>query len=223
MDALTSFVAALAAVGVLLVFVQPLWRPERQLAPRALRRRCAGGATGRREPPRPGRDDRHIGHAREHQPGGREARLGHQPCPRAGARRRRAQAERVPRHPLAAIVGIPMVMIILSPLVSLFGSPIAWLVGLALGFWLPNFWLNRRKSKRLKAFNSQPRRHDHAARQLAARRLVVPAVGRAGRARGTAAHLDRVRRASSARSTSACRSTTRWGTCSVASGPMTST
>ena len=29
----------------------------------------------------------------------------------------------------------------------------SWVGGLALGFWLPRFWLNRRKSGRLKAFN----------------------------------------------------------------------
>ena len=39
----------------------------------------------------------------------------------------------------------------------------------------------------------RPGRHDHAARQLAARRLVVPAGRRDGRARDAAADLDRVR------------------------------
>ena len=29
----------------------------------------------------------------------------------------------------------------------------AWLGGVVFGFWLPRFWLSRRKSKRLKAFN----------------------------------------------------------------------
>ncbi len=54
----------------------------------------------------------------------------------------------------AAIVGIPLVMILLSPFIGLLGSPIAWAIGVGVGFWLPKFWLNRRKSKRLKAFNS---------------------------------------------------------------------
>src|SRR4051794_7333775 len=53
-----------------------------------------------------------------------------------------------------AIVGIPLVMIILSPLISFLGSPIAWAIGVVVGFWLPKFWLGRRKSSRLKAFNS---------------------------------------------------------------------
>ena len=46
----------------------------------------------------------------------------------------------------AAIVGVPLVMIVLSPLVSLLGSPILWLIGAVVGYWLPGFWLNRRKS-----------------------------------------------------------------------------
>ena len=53
-----------------------------------------------------------------------------------------------------AIVGVPLVMIILSPLVSVLASPILWLVGIIAGWWLPKFWLGRRKSGRLKAFNN---------------------------------------------------------------------
>jgi tight adherence protein B len=53
----------------------------------------------------------------------------------------------------AATVGVPLVMIVLSPIVSLFSSPILWLIGAVVGYWVPGFWLNRRKSKRLKAFN----------------------------------------------------------------------
>ena len=45
-------------------------------------------------------------------------------------------------------------MIMLSPFIGFLGSPIAWIGGFVLGFWLPKFWLNRRKGKRLKAFNS---------------------------------------------------------------------
>jgi tight adherence protein B len=54
----------------------------------------------------------------------------------------------------AAVVGVPLVMILLGAFVSFLASPIALIVGVVLGFWLPNFWLGRRKSKRLKAFNS---------------------------------------------------------------------
>jgi tight adherence protein B len=53
-----------------------------------------------------------------------------------------------------AMLGLPLLMIILSPLVSLFASPIIWIGGLLLGYWLPKFWLGRRKGKRLKAFNT---------------------------------------------------------------------
>ena len=53
-----------------------------------------------------------------------------------------------------AIVGLPLLAIVLSPIVSLFASPLVWIVALVLGYWLPKFWLNRRKGKRLKAFNS---------------------------------------------------------------------
>jgi tight adherence protein B len=54
----------------------------------------------------------------------------------------------------AALVGVPGLMILLSPLVEAFNNPLVWLIGLVLGFWVPRFWLNRRKGKRLKAFNS---------------------------------------------------------------------
>jgi tight adherence protein B len=54
----------------------------------------------------------------------------------------------------AAMIGIPAIMVVLSPFISLLASPIAWIGGLVLGYWLPKFWLKRRQSKRLKAFNS---------------------------------------------------------------------
>jgi tight adherence protein B len=109
-----------------------------------------------------------------------------------------------------AIVGIPLVMIVLSPFIDLFANPLLWLVGLGVGWWLPRFWLNRRKGKRLKAFNSNLA--DTIVRwPNAARRLIVPAGHRHGRAR-----RNRPSRpssgASSVRSTLALRST---------SGPVT--
>src|SRR4051812_7851468 len=54
----------------------------------------------------------------------------------------------------AAILGVPLGMIILSPILSPLGSPVFWILGVAVGWWIPRFWLNRRKSSRLKAFNS---------------------------------------------------------------------
>jgi tight adherence protein B len=53
-----------------------------------------------------------------------------------------------------ALLGLPLLVIVLSPLISFFSSPIAWVAALVLGYWLPKFWLGRRKGKRLKAFNS---------------------------------------------------------------------
>jgi tight adherence protein B len=55
---------------------------------------------------------------------------------------------------VGAIVGIPVVMFGLSAFIGLLGNPIALAVGVVVGFLLPKFWLSRRKSKRLKAFNS---------------------------------------------------------------------
>ena len=51
------------------------------------------------------------------------------------------------------MLGIPLVMIVLSPFIGLFQSPILWIIGFVVGYWIPRFWLNRRKSARLKAFN----------------------------------------------------------------------
>ena len=53
-----------------------------------------------------------------------------------------------------AVVGLPLLAVVLSPLISLFASPLVWVAALVVGWWLPKFWLNRRKGKRLKAFNT---------------------------------------------------------------------
>jgi tight adherence protein B len=55
---------------------------------------------------------------------------------------------------VGAMVCFPLVMLLISPFVSIFSSPLTWVGGVVVGYWLPRFWLNRRKSKRLKAFNS---------------------------------------------------------------------
>jgi tight adherence protein B len=54
----------------------------------------------------------------------------------------------------AAILGLPLAMIVLSPFIAVFSSPLTWIGGLVFGYWVPRFWLKRRKGKRLKAFNS---------------------------------------------------------------------
>jgi tight adherence protein B len=55
----------------------------------------------------------------------------------------------------ASTIGIPLFMILLSPFITAFGSPLIWLVGAFVGFFIPRFWLNRRKNGRLNAFNKQ--------------------------------------------------------------------
>lgn len=55
---------------------------------------------------------------------------------------------------VAALLGPPLALFALSPIISLFASPLLWIGAMVLGFWLPRFWLKRRQGKRLKAFNS---------------------------------------------------------------------
>jgi tight adherence protein B len=52
-----------------------------------------------------------------------------------------------------AIVGLPLLFIVLSLGMPALRSPIALLVAAFIGFMLPRFWLGRRKSGRLNAFN----------------------------------------------------------------------
>jgi tight adherence protein B len=55
----------------------------------------------------------------------------------------------------ASIVGVPILMVLLSAAFPALRNPIVLLIGALIGFWLPRFWLNRRKSGRLNAFNKQ--------------------------------------------------------------------
>jgi tight adherence protein B len=55
----------------------------------------------------------------------------------------------------ASIVGIPLLFIVLSLGLPGLRSPLALVVGAFVGFLLPRFWLGRRKSGRLGAFNKQ--------------------------------------------------------------------
>ena len=52
-------------------------------------------------------------------------------------------------------VGLPLLMIMLSVGVPTLRNPIVLLVGALIGFMLPRFWLGRRKSSRLNAFDKQ--------------------------------------------------------------------
>jgi len=54
-----------------------------------------------------------------------------------------------------AIVGVPLLFLALSIGLPALRSPIALLLGAVLGFFLPRFWLSRRKGGRLNAFNKQ--------------------------------------------------------------------
>jgi tight adherence protein B len=54
-----------------------------------------------------------------------------------------------------SIVGVPVVFFILSFGLPILGNPLLLLVGALIGFFLPRFWINRRKGKRLSSFNKQ--------------------------------------------------------------------
>jgi len=153
MEPITIFVAALAAVGVLLIFVS-----------------LAGGSDVN------ARLERYASATPADQSGEPKRDLGERISTSAAlasfnrvVERRdwgsnlarelaRADLALKPSEFLAirvgAMVGVPLLMIILSPIVGFFSSPLTWIVGFLVGYWLPRFWLNRRKSKRLKAFNS---------------------------------------------------------------------
>ena len=55
----------------------------------------------------------------------------------------------------ACIVGVPLLMVLLSVAMPTLRNPFLLVVGLLVGFFLPRFWLGRRKSGRLKSFNKQ--------------------------------------------------------------------
>jgi tight adherence protein B len=53
-----------------------------------------------------------------------------------------------------AIVGVPaLVWLLGATMLPTLGNPLAWLIGGVVGWWIPRFWLNRRKGRRLKDFN----------------------------------------------------------------------
>jgi tight adherence protein B len=55
----------------------------------------------------------------------------------------------------AVTIGVPVGMVIFSVVFPALRNPIVLLIGLLIGFWIPRFWLNRRKSSRLGSFNKQ--------------------------------------------------------------------
>lgn len=55
-----------------------------------------------------------------------------------------------------ALVGIPAVVYLLgATIMPSLANPLAYVLAALAGFWLPTFWLNRRKNGRLKAFNAR--------------------------------------------------------------------
>jgi tight adherence protein B len=54
-----------------------------------------------------------------------------------------------------AAVGLPLLCLLLSPILPGLGSPLIVLLAALIGFILPRNWLNRRKGRRLNAFNRQ--------------------------------------------------------------------
>ena len=55
----------------------------------------------------------------------------------------------------ASVVTVPVLFLLLGLFLAPLGSPIALIVGVVLGFFIPRFWLGRRKNGRLSAFNKQ--------------------------------------------------------------------
>ncbi|MGZ6266700.1 MAG: type II secretion system F family protein [Candidatus Limnocylindrales bacterium] len=55
----------------------------------------------------------------------------------------------------ACIVGVPAAMLLLSVVLPTLGNPIVLLIGAMVGFFMPRFWLARRRNGRLGAFNKQ--------------------------------------------------------------------
>jgi len=56
---------------------------------------------------------------------------------------------------LCAILGVPFLFLVLGIVLEPLTSPIALVVGAFVGFLIPRFWLGRRRSSRLNAFNKQ--------------------------------------------------------------------
>jgi tight adherence protein B len=155
MNALTILVAALAAVGVLLVFVSLAGRSNVNV--RLERYAAAPTSDKDAKDPEGKRDLRELIAA-----SGTLANLNRVVEKRdwgTNLARELARADLVlkPSEFLAiraaAMFGIPLGMIAISPFFPMLGNPIAWIVGFVIGYWLPKFWLNRRKAGRLKAFN----------------------------------------------------------------------
>jgi len=56
---------------------------------------------------------------------------------------------------IGSVIGVPVAMFIFSFAFAALANPLFLLIGALIGFWIPRFWLGRRKSGRLNAFNKQ--------------------------------------------------------------------
>src|SRR5690349_4305877 len=56
---------------------------------------------------------------------------------------------------VASTIGVPLLMVVLSVALPTLRNPLFLVIGALIGFMLPRFWLGRRKSGRIKAFNKQ--------------------------------------------------------------------
>ncbi len=54
-----------------------------------------------------------------------------------------------------SIVGVPVLMVFLSAFLESLRNPLFLLIGIVIGFFIPRFWLARRRNGRLGAFNKQ--------------------------------------------------------------------
>jgi tight adherence protein B len=55
----------------------------------------------------------------------------------------------------SCIVGVPFLFLVMGLMIQPLKSPIALLLGAVVGFFIPRFWLGRRRTSRLNAFNKQ--------------------------------------------------------------------
>ena len=56
---------------------------------------------------------------------------------------------------IGATIGVPLLMLVFSVALPGLRNPLVLLIGAMIGFMLPRFWLGRRKSGRINAFNKQ--------------------------------------------------------------------
>ena len=123
---------------------------------------------------------------------------------------------------LGAIVGLPAITFLLgATILPSLGNPLAWVAGHGHRLVAAPLLAQPTQEPAAQGVQQPPRRHHHAHRQLAASRLVVPAVHRDGGPRDRSRPSPPSSTASSGRSTWACPSSRRSTTWPGACAPMT--